>query len=79
MEEQEQYPFSTYYKTWLESYVKNHTKESTYTSYELAYRAHLLPFLGDIDIRDITREQLKKFMYQKLAEGRQKRKGGKKK
>lgn len=65
-EEQERRPFRVYYKAWLESYVKNHTKESTYTSYELAYRAHLLSFLGDTDIREITREQLKRFLYEKL-------------
>jgi len=68
-EEQELFPFRTYYKTWLETYAKANVKETTYTSYALAYRAHLLPFLGETDLRDITREQLKKFLYEKLSAG----------
>lgn len=66
---QESHPFSSYYQTWLDSYVRTHTKEATYTNYETAYRVHLLPFLGDIDIKEITREQLKRFMYEKLNAG----------
>src|SRR5262245_25325768 len=62
-------PFSTYYKAWLDSYVSTHTKESTFATYETAYRVHLLPFLGETDIREITREQLKRFMYEKLTAG----------
>src|SRR5262249_24781499 len=65
----EKLPFSAYYKTWLESYVRTHTKESTYANYETAYRVHLLPFLGETDIREITREQLKQFLYEKLNAG----------
>src|SRR5947207_1712408 len=48
IEEKKQFPFSTMYKAWLETYVLNHTKVATYRSYELAYRAHLLPLLGEI-------------------------------
>jgi integrase len=68
-EERDRLPFSIYYKTWLASYVKTHTKIATYANYETAYRVHLLPFLGDTDIREITREQLKRFMYEKLNSG----------
>ncbi len=49
--------------------MKNHTKIATYRSYELAYRVHLLPLLGETDISDITREQLKRFLYNKLEAG----------
>jgi len=62
-------PFSTYYKTWLDSYIRTHTKTATYANYETVYRVHLLPFLGDTDITEITREQLKRFMYEKLNAG----------
>ena len=62
-------PFSIYYQTWLESYVSTHTKASTFAAYETAYRVHLLPFLGEADIREITREQLKRFIYEKLNAG----------
>ena len=68
-EEKERLPFSTYYKTWIDSYVRTQTKDATYANYETAYRVHLLPFLGDTDIREITREQLKRFMYDKLNTG----------
>jgi len=68
-EEPEQKSFRVYYSTWLDSYVKHHTKPATYTSYALAYRAHLLPLLGDNDIRTVTRHQLKRFIYEKLNAG----------
>src|SRR5262245_33140721 len=64
LEEQEKRPFGTYYKEWLDSYAKTHTKDATYANYETAYRVHLLPFLGNTDIRDITRAQLKRFIYE---------------
>ena len=66
LEEQEKRPFSTCYTEWLNSYAKTHTKEATYANYETAYRVHLLPFFGHADIRDITRAQLKRFIYEKL-------------
>ena len=65
----EQYPFSVYYKEWLESYVRNNTKDATYISYELAYRMHFLPLFGDKDIRTITRAEVKQFIYDKLKAG----------
>src|SRR5215510_6167556 len=68
-EDQERLSFSTYYRSWLETYVKNHTKAATYASYELAYRVHLLPFFGNTDIRHITRQQLKRLIFEKLNGG----------
>ena len=46
-----------------------HALESTFATYETAYRVHLLPFLGETDIREISREQLKRFIYEKLNAG----------
>ena len=62
-------PFRDYYRNWLETYVRNNTKEATYASYELAYRAHLLPFFQDTGVHQITREQVKEFMYTLLNAG----------
>jgi integrase len=62
-------PFRTYYQTWLDSYVRTHTKDATFANYQTAYRVHLLPFLGETDIRQITRAQLKRFLYEKLNMG----------
>jgi integrase len=67
--EQESRPFSSYYKNWLASYAKTHVKQATYVNYEVAYRVHLLPFLGESNIQNITREQLKRLMYQMLNAG----------
>lgn len=69
IEEEKKYPFDVYYKNWLDTYVQTHVKDTTYRSYELAYRVHLLPVLGSTDIREITREQLKRFLYDKLSAG----------
>src|SRR5262249_55125942 len=66
LEENERRPFRAYYKEWLDSYAKTPTKAATYANYETAYRVHLLPFFGDTDIRDITRAQVKRFLYEKL-------------
>ncbi len=54
---------------WLDSYVRNNTKEATYVSYELAYRVHLLALFGDKDIRTISRSEVKRFIYDKLNAG----------
>lgn len=75
-EDRDRMSFSFYYQAWLASYVKTHTKATTYTCYETAYRVHLLPFLGDVSIADITREQLKQFMYEKLNAQASLRNGG---
>src|SRR5262245_3165978 len=76
LEENERRPFRAYYKEWLDSYAKTPTKAATYANYETAYRVHLLPFFGDTDIRDITRAQVKRFLYEKLKEGRQRPRAG---
>ena len=75
--EQEKRPFGSYYKNWLDSYVKTHTKAATYANYETAYRVYLLPFFGEnIDLRDITREMLKRFIYEALKNGKKRKREG---
>lgn len=67
--QEETRPFSIAFKAWLDSYAKTHVKASTFASYETAYRVHLLPFFRDTDLKAITREQVKRFMYEKLTAG----------
>jgi integrase len=62
-------PFATHFAHWLDTYVKTETKASTAAFYITAYRQHLLPFFGQQDIRAITREEVKRFLYQKHAAG----------
>ena len=65
----QRFPFRTYYQHWLETYAKTALKPSTLAFYTTAYKVHLGPFLGDTDIREITRKQLKDFVYAKLSSG----------
>jgi integrase len=75
--DQELRPFGPYYTHWLNSYAKTHTKAATYANYETAYRVYLLPFFGeDLDIRDITREMLKRFIYEALTNGKKRKREG---
>ena len=68
-EEQERLPFSAYYKTWLDSYVKTHTKAATYANYETGLSGALASLPWRHRHQGITREQLKRFMYEKLRAG----------
>src|SRR5215510_16085822 len=55
LEEKPQRPFDTYFRTWLDTYVKAHCKERTYDLYESVFRLYLLPTFGHRDIGTITR------------------------
>src|SRR5262245_20379467 len=67
LEEKPQRPFDTYFRTWLDTYVKAHCKERTYDLYESVFRLYLLPTFGHRDIRTITREEVKTLIYGLLA------------
>ena len=41
LDEKTHRPFDTYYRNWLETYVKAHCKERTYDLYADAFRVHL--------------------------------------
>ncbi len=47
---------------WLEGYVKSYLKPRSYELYDLLLRKYLLPTLGPVQLRDITRTQLKDFV-----------------
>jgi integrase len=63
-------PFDAYFQQWLDTYVKAHCKERTYVLYEGAFRLHLLPALGQKDIAEITREEVKRLTYGLLSQGK---------
>jgi integrase len=68
--EQHKRPFDAYFRTWLDTYVKAHCKERTYDLYMVSFRRYLLPRFGQKDIGAILREDVKKFVYELLAQAR---------
>src|SRR5436190_11276239 len=54
-ERRERFRFHTYFRNWLNTYVRGNCKERTYDVYEVAFRVHLLPRFGQKDISEITR------------------------
>src|SRR5262249_12471566 len=70
LEEKPQRPFDTYFRNWLDTYVKAHCKERTYDLYEDIFRLHLLPYFGQKDIAAITREDVKRLAYGLIAQGK---------
>lgn len=69
-DEEERRPFEAYFQEWLNTYVRQHCKERTAYLYERTFRLYLLPCFGQKDIRDITREDVKKMAYSLLAQGK---------
>ncbi len=63
-------PFATHYRAWLETYARAHCKPGTVAGYEAAGRLYLIPHFGDIDLRAITRDDVKRLVYERLAPGR---------
>lgn len=68
-EQPEARPFSTYFETWLNGYGPTRLKSSTQELYWSTYKCHLKPFFGETDLTKITREQVKRFLYDKVASG----------
>ena len=61
--------FSDYAMQWLEGYVANALKYSTYQGYKAYLNHHLLPSFGKHSLKSITREKVKRFLFQKSNEG----------
>lgn len=60
--------FGEYARKWLDTYGETHLKYSTLKGYESIMRIHLGPFL-DRPLNQITRPELKDFIYGKLKTG----------
>lgn len=63
-------PFAAYYREWLATYARHHCKPGTVAGYEAAGRLYLIPAFGDRDVRSITREDVKRLVYETLLPGR---------
>lgn len=63
-------PFDVAYREWLETYARSHCKLGTWKGYEAAGRLYLIPHFGIRDLRAITREDVKRLVYERLVPGR---------
>lgn len=55
-------------KIWLETYMKNSLKQSTYTSYAGYINNHLAPAFPNLKLKDLTSKLLQEFYNYKLTE-----------
>jgi len=63
-------PFAAYYRRWLDTYARAHCKPGTVDGYEAAGRLYFIPQFGDRDVATITREDVKRLVYEVLMPGR---------
>ena len=69
-DEQKQRPFDTYFRNWMDTYVRAHCKERTVEAYTTVFRLYLAPAFGQTDIGEITRDAVKTLAYGLLAQGK---------
>ena len=69
--------FREYAELWLNGYVATTLKYSTYKGYKSIMDTHLLPKFGKLPLPSISRDQIKRFLIEKIpkknAKGRDKR------
>lgn len=59
--------FADLAERWLATSVRPSVRPATFTSYEGAVRNHLVPYFGSVPVTSITREQVERFLAEKLA------------
>lgn len=59
------HPFAPYAKNWLSLYKENTLKHTTLREYTTLLNKHILPSFGEKDIRDITTDDIQRFMNSK--------------
>ncbi len=69
LDEQKKANFKAYAEQWLEGYVKAALKYSTYFGYKGILKHHLIPKFGNKILQDITRADVKQFLFDKLNTG----------
>lgn len=67
--------FGEYASQWL-SYIEKQIKHSTYVKYTNTIKNHIIPFIGNQTLGDITTERIKDFIDEKLSSGNIKTKEG---
>ena len=61
--------FGDYAMQWLEGYVANALKYSTYRGYKIALNRHILPVFRNCPVKSITRDEIKTLLFKKINQG----------
>ena len=56
-------------KTWLDAYIAPSVRPKTWEGYESIIRVHLVPAIGQIDLRSLQTKQVQRLLNDKLASG----------
>ena len=64
--------FKDYADSWIKTTVPANNKESTSKDYDDILRLHVLPAFGNLEVANITRGQIKSFLFNKINEGKAK-------
>lgn len=67
--------FNEWALIWIEN-KKKYVKESTYANYLIVLENHLIPYLGDYSLKDITKEMIQNMILQFRINGRLDGRGG---
>jgi integrase len=68
--------FGEWMQNWLEQYARPSIRNSTYISYETYVRAHVIPAIGTIKMKNVTVDTFQRFFNEKVKLGRLDGKGG---
>lgn len=68
--------FKDYLNEWLQIYAKVNLRASTYIGYQRIIKSHLIPNLGELDIKDISSASIDKLYAYLLQKGRVDGRGG---
>ncbi|WP_028308773.1 tyrosine-type recombinase/integrase [Desulfitibacter alkalitolerans] len=62
--------FGEWIQRWLDDYAKPKTRQTTWESYEVIIKTHIIPDLGKIPLAKLQASDLQRFYNQKLQSGR---------
>ena len=59
--------FADFAARWIETYARPNTKASTCRDYEGSIRNHLAPYFGNVELRQISREMVQRYLADKVG------------
>jgi len=68
-QEEPEHLFSEYANLWLEEYVANTLKASTYRGYKSILKKHLEPHFGNRALESLTKSEIRSFLLGKMRDG----------
>ena len=54
--------YNNWLKEWLQNYIKPSTKKRTFNQYSKIIKTHILPYLGDLKLEELTPLIIQKFI-----------------